>query len=90
MAYELILSGRVQGVFCRNYCSQYGRKYKIRGAASNLRDGTVQVLIDCDEETVKKYVRALIQNPDNIRFFGSINGIKTNDYSGGIQGDYVF
>ena len=90
MAYELILNGRVQGVFCRNYCSQYGRKLGIRGAASNLRDGTVQVLLDCDEETVRKFIKAIIQNPVNIRFYGQINDVKTRDYSGPIRGDYVF
>ena len=91
MAKELILSGRVQGVFCRNYCSRIGRKLNIRGTASNLMDGTVQVLLESDDdEKVNDYIKALIQNTFNINFFGRIDNVKVNSYSGAIRGDYVF
>ncbi len=49
MGKKLILEGKVQGVFCRAYCSQYARKHRVRGSASNERDGTVKVLLDTDD-----------------------------------------
>lgn len=90
MAKELILSGRVQGVFCRNYCSQYGTRMGINGAASNLYNGTVQVLLDCDEIKVNQYIKAIRENPLRIRFYGHIDDVQVRDYSGTISGDYNF
>ncbi len=90
MAKELILTGRVQGVFCRNYCSQYGRTLGIRGSATNLRDGNVRVLLDCDDELVNDYIRAIKQNTLGIRFYGHIDDVRVSDYSGSIKGDYTF
>jgi acylphosphatase len=90
MAKELILSGRVQGVLCRNYCSQYGAKMGIKGAASNLYDGTVQVLLDCDDIKAAQYVKAIKENPFRMRFYGKIEDVRIGDYSGAISGDYNF
>lgn len=90
MPKELILSGRVQGVFCRSYCSQYGRKLGIRGAASNLRDGTVQVILDCDDDTANKYVKAITENSLNVKFLGRIENVRVRDYAGTVSGDYTF
>lgn len=91
MPRELILSGRVQGVFCRYYCDQNARRIGLRGAASNLPDGTVQVLLDSeDDATIERYVKALKENPYDFRFFGSIHHIWINDYNGPIRGDYTF
>lgn len=90
MPKELILSGRVQGVFCRNYCSQNARKLGLHGSATNLMDGSVRVLLDCDDERVDEYVRALRENPYGYHFLGRIADIAVNDYRGRILGDYVF
>jgi len=90
MAKELILSGRVQGVFCRNYCSQYGTRLGIKGAASNLNNGKVQVLLDCDEVKVNQYIKAINENPLRIRFYGQIDDVQVRDFSGTISGDYNF
>ncbi len=89
---ELILSGRVQGVFCRHYCSQNARKLGIRGSASNLHDGTVGVLIDTDEDSqIDRYTRALRENPFGVRFFGTITGISVKkNITGTLNGDYIF
>jgi acylphosphatase len=89
---ELILTGRVQGVFCRHYCSQTAKRLGLRGSATNLMDGSVQVLLATDDETqISRYVQALRENPFGIRFWGSITGIEVNkNYQGHIDGDYVF
>ncbi len=91
MPKRLILTGLVQGVFCRKYCSQYGKKLKIRGAASNLRDGTVEVILETDDDDLARfYARCLMKNPDGFMFYGRIDNIRMNAYSGPIHGDYNF
>lgn len=91
MPKELILSGIVQGVFCRHYCSQNAKKLGLRGSASNLRDGTVRVLLDSDDEDlIQEYAQALKENPYNIRFYGKIQGITIRNFHGRITGDYQF
>jgi acylphosphatase len=89
---ELILSGRVQGVFCRHYCSQNAKKLGLRGSATNLADGTVQVVLDTDDENaVQQYIKVLRENPHGVRFWGSITGIKVgNNLTSNRRGDYTF
>lgn len=91
MATQLILHGRVQGVFCRNYCRQYAMKMKIRGSATNLRDGTVRVILETDDESaVKRYILNLKKNPYGMAFYGSIEDVDVSGYDGPLRGDYVF
>lgn len=91
MAKALILQGKVQGVACRHYCSQIGRKLNIRGSATNLHDGSVRVILDTDDESlVKKYADALKTNNFGFTFMGRITDIGITDYSGPMAGDYNF
>jgi acylphosphatase len=91
MAMELILSGRVQGVFCRKYCRDYAKKFGMNGAASNLSNGTVRVILDCDDEQkISQYIKSLKQNPFNFTFYGRIDEVSISNYAGSIRGDYVF
>lgn len=91
MATELILTGNVQGVFCRDYCSQNARKLGIKGSASNLRDGSVRVLLDTEnEELVEKYISWLHNNPYGFRFYGSISNISRKKSQDKAGGDYIF
>lgn len=91
MPKELILTGRVQGVFCRYYCMQNGKKLGIHGSASNLRDGSVQVLLNCEDDArINDFIKTLKQNPYGFEFFGRIDNIEVSDYSGPTRGDYTF
>lgn len=91
MPRRLLLSGRVQGVNCRYYCSQYAKRMGIRGAASNLRDGRVEVILATDdEEKIRDYIGALRSNPERVLFFGRITGIDVAAHDGFIEGDYTF
>lgn len=91
MPIELILSGKVQGVACRHYCSRYGRLMGLRGSATNLANGTVRVVLDTeDDETARAYVRALLQNPRQMAFYGFIERIDVRGHDGPISGDYLF
>ncbi|MBN1495800.1 MAG: acylphosphatase [Spirochaetes bacterium] len=91
MATKLILTGRVQGVFCRAYCSRYAQKRRIRGSASNLSDGSVKVLLDTsDMELVNKFIADIKRNPDGLMFYGRIESVDVDEYAGSISGDYQF
>jgi len=91
MPRKLILSGIVQGVCCRQYCSSYGKKLRIRGAASNLSDGSVRVLLDTDDnDIVKEYIHSLVNNPGRLSFWGRIDDVRVYEYDGRIRGDYNF
>lgn len=91
MAKKIILHGRVQGVFCRAYCSQYARQQRIRGTASNMPDGTVKVILNTDDiGLVDQFISDIRNNPNEFTFYGRIEKIDMYDYDGPISGDYQF
>ena len=91
MGKSLILSGRVQGVFCRHLCSEYAKKLGIRGSATNLADGSVRVILALDDDgLLYRYMDCLKNNPDGVMFHGNISNIQVSEYDGPIRGDYVF
>ncbi len=91
MRKRVILKGRVQGVGCRGYCSRYAKKFSLHGSATNLRDGTVQLILEVhDESSFKKFLSSMITNSEGLLFYGSIDDISISDFSGDIAGDYNF
>jgi acylphosphatase len=91
MPKRLILTGRVQGVGCRNYCQSYAEELGIRGSATNRADGSVEVLLNTNDDALtRRFTECLRSNPKGFLFFGKISDIKTGDYNGGFGGDYVF
>lgn len=91
MPYEVILSGRVQGVGCRWYCSHVAQKMGLSGAATNLDDGTVQVVLSTDDErTAYECMVALRDNTFNLHFYGRISSAAMRRVEGIVDGDYVW
>lgn len=91
MATEIILKGVVQGVCCRMYCRQVGHALGIRGAATNLYNGDVQVILATeDEDQVKLYIAALLENSLGFYFYGNITDANYKKYSGAVDGDYIW
>lgn len=91
MSKKILLSGKVQGVGCRNYCIQYARTFGIKGAVSNLSNGKVELILKTDDhDAIVKYINALHYNSNNYFFLGNIEDIKVYDYSGQIRGDFNF
>jgi len=88
---KLILHGLVQGVACRYYCSQYGKRLRIRGAVTNLPDGTVKVILNTSSRSdIERYMHAIRNNPLGVHFYGRIDSIDVYDYTGPLRGDYLF
>jgi acylphosphatase len=91
MIKKITLFGRVQGVGCRGYAISYARKLGLSGAVSNMRDGSVRIIIEAEDVgEVRLYVYYLITNPYKFYFHGRIERYTIEDYSGPIRGDYSF
>ncbi len=91
MIKKITLFGRVQGVGCRGYAISYARKLGLSGAVSNMRDGSVRIIIEAEDMAmVRLYVDYLTSNPYNFYFHGRIERYTVEDYSGSIRGDYSF
>lgn len=91
MIKQITLYGRVQGVGCRGFCASCARKLSLRGAVSNMRDGSVKIIIEAEDiETIRLYIDYLLTNPDGFYFHGRIERYTMEDYQGPIKGDYRF
>jgi acylphosphatase len=89
--YKIILTGDVQGVGCRHYCMLNARRVRLRGSATNLGDGSVRVIIDTDDiHEAEKFKDIILENRNNIPFYGTIVKARLSLYSGTMTGDYNF
>ena len=53
---RLVVSGRVQGVFYRDTCRSVAGSAGVAGAARNLPDGRVEVILEGDPTAVEKVI----------------------------------
>lgn len=60
---HVFVSGKVQGVYFRQNAMQTAKKYNTTGWVRNLDDGRVEVLIEGDEQNVRKIVEWCHQGP---------------------------
>jgi acylphosphatase len=58
-----IVSGVVQGVGFRFFASQMASRYKIKGFARNLPNGTVEIEAEADRSTVTAYLKEIRVGP---------------------------
>ncbi|MFA6553881.1 MAG: acylphosphatase [Candidatus Paceibacterota bacterium] len=56
---EVIVTGRVQLVMYRDFAQRKARKLGIVGTVQNLKDGSVSVVAEGDEEVLNKYISYL-------------------------------
>ena len=55
MAYRLLVEGRVQGVNYRSSVKRIADSMGVKGFVKNLEDGRVEIICDCDENTLEKF-----------------------------------
>jgi len=85
---RLIVIGDAQGVAYRAQVKSIAGMLRIKGIAKNLEDGRVEIFCECDELTLKKFIKAitlkredeniLSPNVDNIKVYRE-NQKKYND-----------
>jgi acylphosphatase/gas vesicle protein len=57
--FEIIVKGTVQKVGYRDYVEEVARRLGIVGFVENVKDGTVRIVCETDEETVKKFIHEI-------------------------------
>ena len=66
-AVRLVISGRVQGVFFRNWTVKAALSYKLDGWVRNRADGSVEALMVGAEEAVDKMVEECWSGPPSAK-----------------------
>lgn len=63
IARHIIVHGRVQGVFYRNWTVDTARSLGVAGWVRNLPDGTVEALAEGPEDAVARLIEAMHEGP---------------------------
>ena len=56
---RVIFKGRVQGVGFRHATKMQARSYRVYGHVRNLKDGTVELVIEGDREEVAQFIASV-------------------------------
>jgi acylphosphatase len=64
---KLRIHGEVQGVFYRAWSAETARGLGMRGWVRNRRDGTVEMLVQGEEEAVRRLIERCRQGPPAAR-----------------------
>ncbi|HET6830613.1 MAG TPA: acylphosphatase [Solirubrobacterales bacterium] len=67
VARELVVRGRVQGVFFRAFVRDEAKRRGVNGRATNEADGSVRVHLEGDPEAVAAVGRACAAGPERAR-----------------------
>lgn len=63
MTLKLRISGRVQGVCFRHYTQQTAAEHGVRGWVKNCSDGTVEALLQGEDEAIRAMIRWCHEGP---------------------------
>ena len=61
---RLVIHGRVQGVFFRDTLRRLAERHGVAGWARNTHEGTVEVVVEGDEESVARVVAFAHEGPE--------------------------
>jgi len=61
--YQIIISGRVQGVSFRYFTLKNARQLGLKGWVKNLDDGSVEVVVQCQPEELAPFLKILERGP---------------------------
>lgn len=70
--YSMSVSGKVQGVFYRDFARKEAEKLNLKGYVKNLDDGKVEIIAEGNEADLRSYVIACRKGP-LMAFVKSIN-----------------
>lgn len=57
--YEIIVSGRVQGVGYRMYSKNIADSLEVKGSVKNQLDGNVIIVAQADSEIIEKFIQKI-------------------------------
>ena len=67
---RLVIRGRVQGVFFRDTFRRLAEQHGVTGWARNTWDGTVEAVLEGEEDAVDRIVRFAREGPEGARVEG--------------------
>ena len=62
---EIIVHGRVQGVFYRAFAKEKAELRGLRGFTRNLPDSSVEVVVEGDETSIREFIEDLEEGPSS-------------------------
>lgn len=60
---HVIVEGRVQGVFFRDFTRRQAYRFGIKGWVRNLMDGSVEIMAEGEEENLKSFLEEVKKGP---------------------------
>lgn len=72
---NIIIFGRVQGVFFRHFSKVEARKLKIQGLVKNLPDGSLYLEVEGEEKNLEKFTKWCRKGPA----FAKVEQIKVSE-----------
>jgi acylphosphatase len=80
---RLVIHGRVQGVFFRDTLRQLAEDARVAGWARNTWEGTVEAVLEGEEEAVQRLVSFAHEGPEGAR----VDRVEvTNEQPEGLRG----
>ncbi len=61
--YNILISGRVQGVGFRYFAVSIAEKYDVRGYVANKRNGKVEIVCQGEEEELQSFMEEVKKGP---------------------------
>lgn len=60
---HVIVEGRVQGVFFRDFTRKQANRFRVMGWVRNLMDGRVEIMAEGEEEDLKSFLEEVKKGP---------------------------
>ena len=82
-AVKIIVRGKVQGVFFRNFVKQNAGRLKLNGYTKNMKDGSLQIVAQGDKNKVEELVRLCKTGP----IFAKVDSVEVvnEEIDGGLE-----
>ena len=64
---NILVSGRVQGVYFRMFTQNKAKQLGLKGCARNLPDGRVEIIAEADKNSIEKLIKWCQKGPVTAR-----------------------
>ncbi|MBW2963951.1 acylphosphatase [Candidatus Woesearchaeota archaeon] len=83
---RLLLKGKVQGVFFRDFAKQNANKLGIVGYAKNLKSGELEIVAQGEEKKLDDFLKLCRRGP----IFAKVASVELNDEDIDDEGEYEY
>mgnify|MGYP001612854397 FL=1 len=61
--FQILIKGNVQSIFYRIFTKLNAKKLNVTGTVKNLNNGDVEILANCNKETLNQFIKLLKLGP---------------------------